>query len=272
MGGGATLSCLSKFVHPSAHIRNRYPNPVNGHRLDGLVVLRKESKTIRRKPQMAIVCSHPDFVDVEGNPIELYAVEKHFTITKEGPTELFFDIDENVKEKKLAEDAEGVPVPPRLAEMIARREDVTELRAFVDVDDDNEPCPENVPSPNETPTSNVFSTWGDVHVCYRKMSGGTNVAPSLKCFSRDARPMILQVFEALFPITFLVAIVLDGTNKSLAEKGHESMDYGELLRFIGLWFLMATTHFGARSEFWSRTPPLPFSGAPFRLSDYMSAK
>ena len=49
MGVGAQVSCLSKFLHPSEHIRAKYVNPVKGHRLEGLGVVREEQKVIRRR-------------------------------------------------------------------------------------------------------------------------------------------------------------------------------------------------------------------------------
>ena len=46
--------------------------------------------------------------------------------------------------------------------------------------------------------------------------------------------------------------------------------YGELLRFLGLWFEMATTHFENRQDFWCTKPVDRYSGAPWRLSKDMS--
>ena len=34
-GKGAIVSALSRFIHPSEHIRNKFPNPVHSHWLVG---------------------------------------------------------------------------------------------------------------------------------------------------------------------------------------------------------------------------------------------
>ena len=41
---GAHVSSLSKFLHPSEHIRAKYVNPVKGQRLGGLGVVLQEEK------------------------------------------------------------------------------------------------------------------------------------------------------------------------------------------------------------------------------------
>ena len=49
-GVGATVSCLIKFLHPSELIRNKFPNPVNGQRLDGCITVRQELKNQQKRP------------------------------------------------------------------------------------------------------------------------------------------------------------------------------------------------------------------------------
>ena len=38
---------------------------------------------------------------------------------------------------------------------------------MVDVDDDNEPIPENIPQPNDAVISPLKETWGHSGFCYR---------------------------------------------------------------------------------------------------------
>lgn len=61
MGKDAVVSVLSRMIHLSAHIRERFINPVKGHRLKNCVVLREEMKKIQRKDVMAVVFCHDDF-------------------------------------------------------------------------------------------------------------------------------------------------------------------------------------------------------------------
>ena len=37
MGVDARVWCLSRFIHPSALIRAKFPNPVRGHKLDDMI-------------------------------------------------------------------------------------------------------------------------------------------------------------------------------------------------------------------------------------------
>ena len=40
---------------------------------------------------MSLVCTNEAFTMADGSLIEFYAVERHFTLLKEGPVDLFFD-------------------------------------------------------------------------------------------------------------------------------------------------------------------------------------
>ena len=91
MGEGAIISCLSKFLHPSQHIRDKYVNQEKGHRLDGLIALREDKKTIRRRIVDVIVMVHPDFQEND-DFIELYACPRYCKITQERPKDKYFNI------------------------------------------------------------------------------------------------------------------------------------------------------------------------------------
>jgi hypothetical protein len=55
---------LTKFLHPSALIRENYPNPVPGYRAKDLITKRQEVKNVNRKPQLCLVFSHDDYPDI----------------------------------------------------------------------------------------------------------------------------------------------------------------------------------------------------------------
>ena len=82
-GKGAIVSALSRFIHPSEHIRNKFPNPVHGHQLVGCVTLRQEVKKVNRKNQLCIVVCHNDFKN-DDDFIKLHAVVKHWKVEVEG--------------------------------------------------------------------------------------------------------------------------------------------------------------------------------------------
>jgi Transposase IS4 len=74
------------------------------------------------------------------------------------------------------------------------------------------------------------------------------------------------LFAALFAVDYLKAVVLPKTNKVI----NAAVLYGELLRWFGLWFLMATTNESQGHDCWSSAVIDPFRGAPFRFGGFMS--
>ena len=58
--------------------------------LQNLVVHHQEVKTINQKEQLALVMTHVTVLEND-EPVELYAVKKHFKVLTEGPSDLFFD-------------------------------------------------------------------------------------------------------------------------------------------------------------------------------------
>jgi Transposase IS4 len=271
MGKGATVSILSKYLHPSEHIRNKWSNPLHGHRLENLTVVRREDKTISRTTQQAVVVTHPEFKDGNNNLIELHANKRWFRVDREGPVDLFFDKDEAAVEKEQAQTEEELQQPmPAVATRGARLDatDLSELQGVVDIDDDNEPLPENIPTAADGVNEDMFNEWGHTGMCWRKQEGNINNSARLPNWSSSngVPPTIEKLFEILFPILWLKTVLLVETNKHL----EEPVSYGEFLQWIGIWFLMATTHFDNRRDFWSIQNVDYYFGAPYRLHDLMS--
>ena len=147
------------------------------------------------------------------------------------------------------------------------RDEITEAQGIVEIDDDNLPLPENIPTPNATTTTDVFNDeWGEVNICNRKKEGISDNKASLQ-FPRDMRPTKLQLFELLFPKDYVIEVLLPSINEQLEK---DLVTYGEYLRWIGLWLLMSTIHGPRRRDFWSGSPIDIFEGAPFRLNQFMS--
>ena len=87
--------------------------------------------------------------------------------------------------------------------------------AGVEVDDDNLPAPENVPTPNEEVQS-VTSDWGFNRQCYRRAAGHQNLTPpigKLQWGGGGSSLTLLQFFKQLFPITFLNHVIIANINK-----------------------------------------------------------
>jgi hypothetical protein len=78
---------------------------------------------------------------------------------------------------------------------------------------------------------------------------------------------LLSLFELLFPVEHVQNVVIFSIFKHIAGS---VVTCGEFLRWLGLWFLMATTSGCDRRAFWSLDAVDQFGGAPFRLNDLMS--
>ena len=168
LGVRAKCSCLSHFVHPSQHIRDKYPNPVSGHRLEGCLTIRQEVKKVSRRDQLCIIVHHDDFKMADGEFIELHAVKQYFKVTEEGDPDLFFD---DPGESQGQREATPDPLPDVVGEVLNGQSEINNtleaLCGVVDIDDDNEPAPENLPAPMDDPVGYLSTDWGHNGFCFR---------------------------------------------------------------------------------------------------------
>ena len=137
------------------------------------------------------------------------------------------------------------------------------------VDDDNEPAPENRPQPNEA-VGDIFSEWGHSGICVRRSTIRNNPKPVMKFWkSSEAEPSNLDLFEGFFFSAYIKTTILPKTNNNL-HHGHDQLQYGEFLQWLGLWLLMSTMVGPQRYEYWGAYPINAFRGAPLRLGVWMS--
>ena len=141
------------------------------------------------------------------------------------------------------------------------------LTGVVDIDDDNEPAPENIPIVNEVNPSILEQAWGHDVICFHCLLHVTNQKACLH-FPIDPTEnnINLQLFEGLFPKDYLHEVILVETNKKLKEP----FSYGELIQWIGIWLVLSTVDGSDRCSFWSSKEVDMFEGAPFRLSSVMT--
>ena len=181
LGVGAKCSCLSRFVHPSQHIRDKYPNPVSGHRLEGCLTIRQEVKEVSRRDQLCIIVHHDDFKTADGEFIELHAVKRYFKVTEEGDLDLFFD---DPGESQGQGVATPDPLPDVVGEVLNGQSEINNtleaLRGIVNIDDDNKPAPENLPAPTDDPVGYLSTDWGHNGFCFRQMNNMTEHRARLK--------------------------------------------------------------------------------------------
>ena len=172
----------------------------------------------------------------------------------EGDPDLFFDAVATSEETEVAT-ASVVPLPQAIDEEVSGRNDggandlLNALNGVVDIDNDNEPAPENIPSPQDDASQHnsiLSGDWGHDGICFRRQHGicfqrQLNVPNQKARLHSDldvhsGSDINLQLVEGLFPTEYLQQVVLVEMNKKL----EESLTFGELLRWIGVWVLMST--------------------------------
>jgi len=201
---------------------------------------------------MAIIVHHKAFKNGDEFQ-EVYAVARWFKLQVEGPCDLIFQPEEvSDLDTALGDEEEGQEMPAIILQSMNMgvRIDVDEVLGLpgVDVDDDRNPAPENVPQGNAgAKGACVFGEWGHGGLCNRLIASTQNPNVNLRNHPPGMTPSLLQLFELMLPKTFLQQVVLPQTNLNL----RCPVGYGKFLCWIGLWLMMATTHFDFRHDFWS---------------------
>jgi len=146
--------------------------------------------------------------------------------------------------------------------------ELTVLHGVVDIEDDNTPAPENIPTNNNN-LPVYDNNWHHNGSCFCCILDADNVNATIKNWPRHVIPTDLQLFEHLFPCAFVKTVMLPKMNATMPA-GAPQLQYGEFVKWIRIWFLMATTNADNRRDFWSQKPVNMYSSAPFHLHDIMS--
>ena len=219
---------------------------------------------------------HDDFIGMDEEPQELYAVKKHFSIQVEGDPDFFFNV------SLVQEDGEEEPVQQQVLptavddELMGQNHGgqndlVVALTGLMDVDDDNEPVPENIPVHTAPPPPSVLSLeWGHEGFCLWKSNNIPDAKPKLVYPVDTTRNDVnLQLFEHFFPRVFMEDVMIAETNKILDQ---HTLSYGELLCWIGLWVIISTVDGSGCQSFWLMKKVNMYKGTPYRLSSYMTQR
>ena len=183
-GVGAIVLALLRFIHPSEHIRNKFPNVVQGQQLENCVTIQQEVKKVSLKEQLVLVVHHEDFENPVDSYIKLHGIKQYWKVSQEGHPDYFFyaivTTDEN------ANSQEDALMPEAVSEHINGNSHTTEtiqaLCDVVDIDDDNKPAPENIPQSTDPTSSLLNSEWGHSGFCYRKSLTMPNNGRKLNVF------------------------------------------------------------------------------------------
>jgi Transposase IS4 len=242
----------------------------NNKRLAVCIVRRLEMKTIRRKEQTCLVVQCDEVMDGDSH-IEIYASTRYFKIHMEGPQEGFF-VAEQFTGEVVEDEIQELPVEVTDMFAIGRAidaDDIEALRGAIPIDDDNEPAPENIPTavPGDNGECSYADAWGHSGICLRRTTMAVDNLPYFIGLTQS--PTLVDYFEFLFPKEYLINVILNRINDNISDG---KVSYGEFLRWIGCWYIMATITGPQRHEYWKQADISIFSGAPFRLSTVMTGK
>ena len=163
---------------------------------------------------------------------------------------------------------------------MSENEDILLVRNMgLEVDEDNDPIPKNVPEENDTngeedPLQKNNQGWGCNGIDEREKVGVENNEPKIMHGMDEiawGNISFLSMFKLFFPYC-LCDIVIQATNKSLQAVDEKPISHSEFLRWIGLWLYMSTLSGFTRKEYWSLLPVSPHRGAPYRFNNWMSLR
>ena len=122
---------------------------------------------------------------------------------------------------------------------------------------------------------NPGQSWGWSGVDNRAVTSARNNKPEIinalgiGCFRRED---YVSCFSIFFPFAWLEKVLLAKTNEELTEWGEKPLFLGELLRYLGIWFLMACFKGFSVADFWSQREINIEFGAPYRFHCFMSGE
>ena len=264
---------MARFFHPSARIREKWPNDDKRH-LTGVLVAGEGKRRVHKKEQMCYLVRINDFDDVT----ILHIVKKNFRVDT-APAQPF----PGEAPVQTCAAAPGDAVNPDRSSTrnttaniegglsrVAMREEIEQLRQQgITVDDDNEPAPENAlpPMPGAAPPP---GTWEKPQYCCRRSNSDfTDQAGKFTHHRWDeiADMDELQLFRMCFPEKWIVGSVIPETNKTLSKP----MDLQEFYVWLGcIFFMSCFLGIDDRDLWWSTKAVDMFEGAPFCLNEYMT--
>jgi hypothetical protein len=259
LGEGARCSVLVKYLRPSKAVADAIVNPVAGQRLDDLIAVKREMTMRNGKEYFSI------FYQSETIPgVLLSSAERWAVALEQGPGHLLWDADgvtagpTGLPPVLVTNADQGEEIAEFIFNAQNRAEDIALVRNMgFEVDDDNEPAPENVPT-NNAPRPNGGNLyegqeWGWDGIDRRAMMQGSMYNDPK--FTNDWTPQgkdYIEIFLHLFPLHFLEAVIVQATNNALLAADNARTTVGEMLRYIGMWMLMSC-YLKSPAYFWRST-------------------
>ena len=222
-------------------ISKAYANYTKTDKAEGLVVVSKGPKLIRQEEKVVVIFHHPPKGELT-EEFKCWAIHRFAHVMEEGNEEDLFtssndggsnnsggvggaqpnpNIMQNPTQNN-PEDAEtNETVPMEIVQFLESNsstldsDDAHLVQQILPgmVDDDNQPLPENIPTPAEEgqDAPQFISTWEHSGDCYHCLAGGRKHKTHLR-FYTDLKPTIQQLFEMFFFKPYVEGIIIPQTN------------------------------------------------------------
>ena len=233
LGVGAKVTVLVSRLHPKNLVSKAYVNHTKADKVEGLVVVSEGPKLIRRKEKLVVIFRHPP-KDQQMEEFDCWTIHRFAHVTEEGEESGLFTTpnsgggnngaplgvsqpNPNIETttthttQTTTQATDGAQrndnVPLEIVEMLESNlsgvdsDNAALICNMVPgmVDDDNQPLPENIPSPtDEAPNApQFFSNWEHSGNCYHCLEGGRRNKARLS-FNSEVKATIEQIFEMFF--------------------------------------------------------------------------
>jgi hypothetical protein len=242
LGEGARCSVLLIYLHPSKTVAAAIVNPMNGQWLDDLIAVRCQVTTRRGKLFVSI------FYRSDTIP-GLSSVERWATVIEQGIGEMWGGEPEATATTATAAPVtpteQNVPITDFIFNAQNRAEDIALVQAMgLEVDDNNEPAPENIPAPN-APLLDLGALckgqeWGwDGFDQWALLGGAMYNSPLFADGWTPKRKTFLEIFLHLFPLEFFTNVIIKATSNALFAADSARTSLREMLWYLGMWMLMS---------------------------------
>jgi len=223
LGTGAQCSALVSKLHPKPAILRNIINPTAQQRVSDLSAVRVADITRGVCSYRAVFFTYPS---IPGE--EVHCAIRFCKVEEEGAVEGRFSNEElgihcpatKAEQDSPSEQEEQNGIDSSVFNAGNRREDIEFVRAQgLEVDNDNEPAPENIPVCN-TNNSVLFTgqSWGFDGVDQRVATGATDQMPTFHGGWNPIGKSLLQIFLKLFPFKFMVDVIVTSTSEALTTK------------------------------------------------------
>ncbi len=152
LGEGARYYCLAKYIRPSKDVSEALVNPKQGRRIDDLIVISRDVTTRGGGGKTFVSI----FFRSSTIPGLLHAAERWIKVVEQGPPDQLWEHAAPAEAPAAAVyiDEQGEDIADFVFNTQNRAEDINLVQDMgFEVDDDNEPAPENVPAVDAPPVN-----------------------------------------------------------------------------------------------------------------------